>query len=237
MVAFEVAPSLSRVGARKDGERLASEIAAARVKDPTKRKQLEEPLYGEVDYELRLLDGDARAGGVVYDGRMLAEVLMRMIGEAGLGVAHVVLTDRLVSTFSQEDLRHHLRTVVLGFPSIVSIPGIVEAPAKPRSYYVKKQAMEMMGASQLEMERLKEQFRGSFVDYGDPAMIEVLKGLLLQAVMFHLTLRPFCGNRTCRLFNAHWQEELLASQVAPDGVCSTHRSQLRMLSKKPFLRW
>jgi len=194
-------------------------------------------MFGEIEYELRLIDGDAKAAGVVYDGRKLGGIHQSLLDKGSLSTCHIVLTDRLVSTFSEDDLRHHLRTVVSGFPSIISVPGIVEAPARPRAYCVHKQTLEMMGASQLELEQLKKKFEGKFVDYGDKAIAEVIKGLTLQALMFHLTLQPFCGDRSCRLYNAHWQEELIESQIARGGLCEKHSGQLLALGRNPRIAW
>jgi hypothetical protein len=195
-------------------------------------------MLGEVDYETRSLSGKVRVGGVVYDGRRLEDICMAAVGVSPIrSIASIVLTDRLVSTFSTDDLRHHLRTIVCGFPSIVSLPGIVEAPAKPREYYVMKRKLELEGGRKLDLELLKREFRGRFVDYDDPAMLEVLKGLALQAVLFHLTLAPFCDDRRCRLFNAHWQDDLIRSQLRPRGLCRRHSRQIKSLSERPVVAW
>ena len=194
-------------------------------------------MYGEVEYELRVIEGDARAGGVVYDGRRLAQILQSVLGHASLEECHIVATDRLVSTFSDDDLRHHLRTVVFGFPSVISIPGIVEAPARPREYWVKRKVLEASGTSQIELERLKAEFKGRFLDFEDPLIFEVLKGLALQCVMYHLTLEPFCDNKDCRLFNAHWQEDLIRSQIDKGSLCNRHTKLVRSLGRSPTIRW
>jgi hypothetical protein len=195
-------------------------------------------MFGEIDYEKRALVGDAKLGGVVYDGRKVLDISTRILGpKLSPDSASVVVTDRLVSTFSRDDLRHHLRTIVFGFPSVISLPGIVEAPAKPREYYLMKQQLEMRGASDLDLERLKSSFRGRFIEYGDPATTEVLKGLVLQSVIYHLTLDPFCRNKDCRLFNAHWQEDLIRSQVRSASLCDKHSRLIKRLAKNPEVQW
>jgi len=223
---------------RKELDKFADLLASARMKDPSKEKQAFEPMYGEIDYERRALLGDAKIGGIVYDGRRLLEILSKAIPDDGtLENASIVLTDRLVSTYSRDDLRHHLRTVVCGFPSIISLPGIVEAPAKPREYYLMRQRIEMEGGSELELARLKTAFKGRYVEYGDPLTSEIVKGLGLQAVMYHLTLGPFCDKKSCRLFNAHWQEDLIRSQAGSPGLCSAHAKLVKKLGEKPALTW
>lgn len=219
---------------RKSLEDLALRLASARVKDPSGPHQTFDPMFGEIDYERRVLEGDAKAGGVVYDGTKLEEAFSSILGpRAGFETASIVLTDRLVSTFSRDDLRQHLRTVVFGFPNIISIPGIIEAPAKPKEYYLLKQQLGEVSA-----ERLKAAMRGRFIDFGDDeAVAEVLEGLSLQCILFHLTLEPFCDKKDCRMFNAHWQEDLIRSQVTSRRLCKRHARMIRELGKNPVLGW
>jgi hypothetical protein len=61
----------------------------------------------------------------------------------------------------------------------------------------------------------------------DPRTTEVLKGYLAQAIFYYMTGEPFCEERECRLFNAHWQEDLLHAQL--DGgsdLCAKHERML-----------
>lgn len=237
-VKITVRPTVLRNVPKGDVDGLAEALASARMKDPSSAQQTFEPMFGEIDYERRALLGKSKVGGVVYDGRRLQEEFVRLLGRrTSLQTACVVFTDRLVSTYSRDDLRHHLRTVICGFPSVVSLPGVVEAPAKPREYYLMKQRMELEGADELLLQRLKSSFRDRFVDYDDPELFEVLKGLSLQAVLYHLTIDPFCKNRGCRLFNAHWQEDLMKSQVSDRMLCKKHAKQLASLGRNPIISW
>ena len=68
-------------------------------------------------------------------------------------------------------------------------------------------------------------------------MTEVAKGMTLQAILYHLTLDPFCPKKNCRLFNAHWQEDLLRSQSGSPGLCARHAQMLRRLGSDPVLDW
>jgi hypothetical protein len=95
----------------------------------------------------------------------------------------------------------------------------------------------MEGAGELALVRLRNALKDEFIDYDDPRTIEVLKGLSLQAVMFHLTLDPFCEDRDCRLFNAHWQTDLIRSQISAGRLCKRHTKLISALSAKPVLRW
>ncbi len=218
----------------KSVDELAVRLASARIKDPTSPLQAYVPMFGEIDYERRVLEGDAKAGGIVYDGAKLEEIFSGILGSrTQFGTASIVLTDRLVSTFSRDDLRQHLRTVVFGFPSVISIPGIIEAPAKPREYYLLKQQLGEMSAV-----RLKSAMKGRFIDYGDSkAIADVVEGLLLQCLLFHLTLEPFCDKKDCRMFNAHWQEDLIRTQVSSKKFCRRHAEMFDELGKEPIIRW
>jgi Probable metallopeptidase family (DUF6775) len=217
---------------------VADRLARARIKDPSRQIQTFEPMYGEVDFERRASQGKARVGGMVYDGLRLEDVYASVLADdTGLESANIIFTQRLITTFSRDDLRHHLRTVLCSFPSVVSIPGIVEAPAKPREFYLLKQELEASGAGGVVVEKLKASMNEMFVDYGDPRLNEALKGIALQALMFHLTLDPFCDKFDCRLFNAHWQQELIKSQITGGELCARHKKLLRKLREKPTVAW
>jgi len=237
-VELEIRPCLLRSTKSDIIDSLAGMLASARMRNPSSRVQDFVPMYGEVEYEKRTIRGSSTVGGVVYDASKVAAAAEPLIENHGsLETASLIFTDRLVSTYSDDDMRHHLRTVVCGFPSVVSIPGIFEAPARPREYYFAKRQLEAESAGDLALAELEQAFREDFIDYGDPRTAEVLKGLSLQAVMFHLSLEPFCGDSHCRLFNAHWQRDLIASQIASGRLCERHERVVKKLSKKPVLSW
>lgn len=139
-----------------------------------------------------------------------------------MAVAHVAFTSRLPGTFDDADRRYHARAVVLGFPSIISTSGLVEAPAKPRGFYAAKRGLRIDSAD-VRYEALKQEYAGRFVDYDDPRLTTVATGYAMQALFYHLTREPFCGDEDCVLFNAHWQEELLHAQVESGLLCRRHR--------------
>jgi hypothetical protein len=102
---------------------------------------------------------------------------------------------------------------------------VVEAPAKPRDFYLKQQ----LGASLLT---LKEEFKGKFIDYNDLRLTEVMKGYVMQALFFHITGNPFCKNKNCRLYNAHWQEDLIQAQLtSKNDFCAQHEKILTLLDQ------
>jgi hypothetical protein len=129
----------------------------------------------------------------------------------------------MVATWDRNDRRYHARASIYSFPCIISTTGLVEAPAKPREYYLKRQ----MG---INSETLKEEFRGRYLDYEDERLTEVIKGYVMQAFFFHLTGSPFCDDKNCRLFNAHWQEELIQAQLKRGSeFCKVHEEMIDRL--------
>ena len=192
----------------------------------------QEPLYGEVEYEKRRILRKTKAFGVLYDGFQLQRVFSKLITrrERSLGFVHIFFTNRLFATWDDGDRRYHLRTSVYGVPSIISTTGLIEAPAKPRQYYRLKQQYEMLGKDLLE---LKDRFKGSFIDYEDTRLTEVIKGYAMQAVFYSRDGEPFCENKGCRLYNEHWQEELIFAQLrGEDEFCQRHSKILEGLGKK-----
>ncbi|MBI2829651.1 MAG: hypothetical protein HYX81_00665 [Chloroflexi bacterium] len=207
-------------------EEYAQRLASIKVFDTSKKLESpNEPMYGEIQYEKRRITGASRSFGILYDGFRLQRIFAELIAreEQRLEFVHVILTNRLFATWDENDRRYHIRTSVYAFPSVISTTGLVEAPAKPREYYLLKQQYEMMGRDLLE---LQEKFRGWFIDYDDEGLTEVVKGYLMQAVFYHLTGDPFCEDRDCRLFNAHWQEELIRAQIESGELCQRHEKAL-----------
>ncbi len=208
----------------------ASKLASIKIQDVSRKIAPEsEPLYGEVAYEKRRILGKTRAFGVLYDGFQLQRVFSELLAreEHSLGAVHIFFTNRLFATWEEGDKRYHARTSVYGLPSVISTTGLVEAPAKPREYYLLKPQYELLGKSLLE---LKERFRGRFIDYEDERLTEVMKGYAMQAVFYSLTGNPFCEDKGCRLYNAHWQEELIRAQLESEyEFCEQHAGILASL--------
>lgn len=147
------------------------------------------------------------------------------------GDVGIVITDRLIATYEDTDKRLHLRAAVYGEPSVVSISGIIEALVKPKDYYLYKQRYSQLGIWELEEEEVKRKFKNRFIDYGDIRITEVLKGYISQAIFFHLTGEPFCQKKDCRLFNAHWQEDLIKSQIKSGRFCKQHREMMKKFKR------
>jgi hypothetical protein len=133
---------------------------------------------------------------------------------------HVIFEDNLVCTHDENDKRFHGRPIICGSPSIISIAGIVEGPAKPKGYYFKQMLKDLLSINSKEIEN---EFADSYVSSEDPRLVPVATGYAIQAVFFFLTNgNPFCSNYPCRLFNSHWQEELIYTQVIKPVLCKQH---------------
>jgi hypothetical protein len=191
----------------------AKKIASIKIQEPNKKLRPDsEPLYGEIEYEKRRILGKTKSFGILYDGFYLLRLFLETIPEEErrLEYIHIIFTNRLFATWDESNQRYHLRTSIYSLPSIISTTGLIEAPAKPREYYLLKQQYEKLGK---DLTELKDKFKESFLDYGDRRLTEVAKGYAMQAVFYSLTGEPFCPDKGCRLYNAHWQEELIFAQL------------------------
>ena len=165
---------------------------------------------------------DGAASRRLYDGFALQDFASGLVpaSELSLDALSVLLTDMLTCTYDYEDYRYHARAVVCSNPAVISSAGIIAAPARPREYYLDV----MRGAGRDELE---ERYAGRYLEYGDARMQGIAEGYLMQAIFFHATGEPFCRDFDCRLFNSHWQAELLHSQLESGRLCSRHDAVLR----------
>lgn len=143
---------------------------------------------------------------------------------------YIILTRKLFATPDMGN-RLHIRASIYGAPSVISTSGIVEGPAKPKEYYIYKQKYSQLGLWEIKEEELKRKFKGRFVEYQDRRLTGALKGYIAQALFFYLTGEPFCQKKNCRLYNAHWQEELIYAQIKVGRFCVRHKKILKELIK------
>ena len=206
----------------------ARKIATIKIQEVNKEvKPEQEPLHGEIEYEKRRILGKTRSFGILYDGFHLLRIFCEIVSreERCLEFVHIFFTNRLFATWDDSDKRYHLRTSVYGISSIISTTGLIEAPARPREYYLLKQQYERLGK---DLTELKDRFKGSFIDYEDKLLTAVAKGYAMQAVFYSLTGKPFCEDKGCSLYNAHWQEELIFAQLESGyELCQRHNELLQ----------
>lgn len=207
----------------------AHRIAASRIRELGSPFQRHEPSREEVELERRCIAGTAGAQNITYyDGFELQGALGMAVPEEELAqdVFHVIFTDKLTCTYDFTDRRYHGRALIGSNPSIISTTGIIEAPAKPREYYLELMTSSRMGVN---VDALKEKFRGTFLEYHDPRLGTIVQGYILQAVFYYETQEAFCDRPDCRLYNAHWQKDLIRSQLEVGRLCERHRGVLEGL--------
>ena len=141
---------------------------------------------------------------------------------------HIILTDKLFFTIA-DDKRPHIRSIICSYPSVISTSGIVEGPAKPKEFYLYKQKYSQLGVWEIEEEGVKKKFKGKFIDYADRRINEVLKGYISQALFYYITGNPFCEKKGCRLYNAHWQEDLICAQIKKGSFCIEHKRVMQKI--------
>ncbi|MFH1777248.1 MAG: DUF6775 family putative metallopeptidase [Candidatus Omnitrophota bacterium] len=210
---------------KKDISVLAKRFARLRIKELTQKKSFV-PLRQELEFEKNTLLKNANPSGAVYEGVKLCAVYADILKIHNLKDLHVVVTKRCIATFD-EDYRYHLRAILCAHPAVISTTGIIEAPAKPRPYYLLKQQLMLLGRWDSEYPRVKKHFRRQFIDYQDKRINGAIKGYFLQVLFYHTTGAAFCRNKSCRLFNAHWQKDLIYSQLKAGRLCKKHKKMLK----------
>lgn len=202
---------------------MAWHTAFAKVRDLSTKPAEREPAELEIRKEAEALTGEKSPPGPIYDGHRLLEAYHGPLPDelqAPGSAPVVVLTDRLVGTF--ED-RYHVRFLVAGHPSIVSPPGFVDGPARDRSFYLAKQAL---GSAHDANEMVDD----DHITRGDERLPTCIASALLQALMYHETGDPFCEDEGCRLYNPHWQADLIES-MAGGELCEEHAEHLRVADR------
>ncbi|MFC7155655.1 DUF7001 family protein [Halomarina halobia] len=204
-------------------DELARGFARARVRSPYDRETGSEML-GVVRYEERALENPERAGGVIYDGLRVQDALRERLprGERSPEHAHVILLDRVLGTWGEHDGRWHKRVSVLGWPALVSVPGLYEAPAKPEAYYREQGRRALLSGDPPPREVLENEVEGEFLIEDDPRTTEALAGYVLGAVHYLETGEAFCDDERCRLSNPHRQEGVVRAQLREPEFCPRH---------------
>ena len=208
----------------------AEAFARARVFNPMLPLQDRTPLPMEIEYERRrLVEPSELRTGILYDGFAFCEIAAGLLGESvrRRSSLHIVFTDQLVGTLDPDDRRYHARTAVFSVPVVVSSAGLVQAPARPRDYYLAKHALRLAGKAEGAEALLGSQSAGRWLERGDPRMTDVAKGYAAQAVAFQMWDYPFCDDPACRLFNAHRQDEMIRAQLEGPDFCEKHSGMFR----------
>jgi len=204
----------------------ANNLASCRIFNTRKPFETHSPTKEEIEFELAsFYDSSKTENIVMYDGFEFQRIVSDLISdyEATFDKLHIVFTNKLTCTYDESDYRYHGRAVICSNPVIISTTGIVEAPAKPRGYYLELISNVVQGVN---VEIIKKKYQGTYLEYNDKRFSVVSEGYLLQAIFYYLTGEAFCDLRECRLNNAHWQSDLLYSQLESGNLCEKHQKIL-----------
>jgi hypothetical protein len=213
--------------AKKD---TASKIASCRIFNPRKPYEKHKPSTDEVLFEETNFEDTAKTENIImYDGFEVQKVLTELIPneERTSDLFHIFFTNKLTCTYDCNDYRYHGRALIGANPSIISTTGIIEAPAKPREYYLDLISNFTQG---INVESIKQKYKGTYLEYNDIRLSNIIEGYLLQAIFYFETAQAFCDKKECRLFNAHWQKDLLYSQLEIGKLCEDHQQVLKKLT-------
>ncbi|MBC7327286.1 hypothetical protein H5T87_04130 [bacterium] len=192
-------------------------LASFRIRNPQGLRFEPHPL--EVELERKGIIGNSPPKGVIYDGWAFMRFLRSILPSCSLSKLQILISSRLLST--PEEGIHHIRTILLGYPSIISVSGLVEGPAKAKEFYLSRR---LFGDELIGYQLLSE---NSYLKYNDPRLPLVLRGYVLQAFFYQAFGEPFCFDRGCCLYNAHWQKELIYAQLeSPYELCPFHQQLL-----------
>ncbi len=210
---------------------IAHELAACRIFDTRVPFERHNPTTEEIRFEEESFVNNREPNIILYDGFEFHKVITGIIPEeeSGPDKFHLACTNKLTCTFDLSDYRYHGRAVICSNPAIISTTGMIEAPAKPREFYMRLLSNITQG---LNIDMIENQFTGRYLEYHDPKLGEIIKGYALQALFYYLTGESFCESKECRLFNAHWQADLLHSQIESGKLCDKHQQVLDKIVSK-----
>ena len=219
-------------------EKIIEKIASCRIFDPKTSLKAHNPDKQEVDFEKKvcrdtklmekttMVENAERIEDVVmYDAFKIQNIIYDTVRESdpNLDNLHIIFTNKLICTYDTTDNRYHGRTVICSNPAIISTTGMIEAPARPREYYFEVMRCKMQG---LSIQDAKKNYNQKFLDYHDKRLSKIAEGYLLQAIFYYQTGDAFCDSLDCRLNNAHWQKDLLYSQLKIGKLCDKHQALL-----------
>ena len=222
-------------------ENTIEKISGARIFDPKLPFQKQQPNEQEINFEksvcndTKLMENTIRVENakkiedvVMYDGFEIQNIIYNIItkNDSRSNNLHIIFTNKLTCTYDTTDNRYHGRSVICSNPAIISTTGMIEAPARSREYYFDAMKCKIQG---LDIQNIKKKYHGEFLDYHDKRLSKIAEGYLLQIIFYYMTGDVFCDSLDCRLNNAHWQKDLLHSQLKIGKLCNKHQALLDKL--------
>ena len=219
-------------------EKMVERISGCRIFDPKIPFKAYQPDKQKIDFEKKVCqdtklmekttmvkDAERIEDVVMYDAFEIQNIIYDIVAESDLNPdnLHIAFTNKLICTYDTTDSRYHGRAVICSNPAMVSTTGIIEAPARPREYYFEVMKCRMQG---LSIQGAKKNYSQKFLNYHDKRLSKIAEGYVLQAIFYYLTGDAFCDSLDCRLNNAHWQKDLLYSQLKIGKLCNKHQALL-----------
>ena len=221
---FEVEIQIRENIFKKLDKKTYEKIASTRIFNLKKPFQKHIPSIEDILIESESRDMSNKEEMTLYDGIELNKIITELIPkrENTQNTLNIIFTNKLTCTFDENDFRYHARAWVGSNPTIISTTGIIEAPAKPKQYY-----MDLMtNFTKESIKEVKKKYKGEFLEYKDIRLPEIIEGYLLQTIFYYETGDAFCDNNQCRLFNAHWQKDLFNTQIENKKMCEKHENIL-----------
>ncbi len=209
-------------------ERIFENISNTRILDLKNQFKKYFPTEEDIQIEKENRDTSNEKEIALYDGFEMQKTFAEFIpvDEKTDNILHVVFTNKTTCTFDQDDYRYHARALIASNPAIISTTGMIEAPAKPKQYY-----LDLMTCfSESEVKEINEKYKGQFLKQHDSRLHKIAEGYLIQGIMYYETGEAFCKDRECRLFNAHWQKDLFYCQIEKRSFCKEHAKILDELN-------
>ena len=206
--------------------------------------------------KMQTINKDSSESISIYDGFELCDVALKIIDrdesnttsdshkiqtQQHGNILHVIFTDMTTCTFDESDYRYHARMLTGANQCIISISGIVDGPARPREYYIrqmtKRFTAHMSNTTQDSDDNHNSdtcdnaqdtlQNTDNYITRHDVRIPYIVQGLLLQAVTYYETGEVFCTDKSCRLYNSHWQSEMIYTQITNQKLCSKHYNVIK----------
>jgi hypothetical protein len=174
---------------------------------------------------------------LLYDGFLIQKLLQKLIKkheqELPFSQLNILITDKLLVTFDESDWRYHARSLICGTPTLISTAGIVEGIAKPREYYYR---MYFFKENPDIVDKFKKEYNGQFINYNDHRINDIIEGLVLQSLFYFINSgEPFCQDRNCRFFNAHFQEDVIRINIKEKKICQKHKILINKYNQGLFI--
>ena len=219
-------------------DKTIEEISSCRIFDPKTPFKQYTPDKKEIVFEKQVCqdtklmektimveDAEKIGDVIMYDGFKIQNTIYDVVTENNTdsSILHIIFTNKLICTYDTVDNRYHGRAVICSNPAIISTTGMIEAPARPKEYYFEVMKYKMQG---LSLDDVKKNYEQKFLNYHDKRLSKIAEGYMLQAIFYYITGDAFCDSLDCRLNNAHWQKDLLYSQLKIGKLCDKHQALL-----------